>query len=374
MTRYHKRTNGKRAVVAMSGGVDSSVAAMLLAREGYEVIGVTMRLFAAPFEGAGRLSRSCCSLEDVDDARTTCRRIGARHFYLNFEKEFKRHVIDYFVAEYENGRTPHPCIACNDKMKFEFLMRRADAMEADVIATGHYARIAKGQCKFQLLRGADPLKDQSYVLYNLRQEHMAKLRLPIGEFTKDTIRSMARDADLPVADKPDSQDICFVPFGNYREFVEERMQKSAPGEIVDDNGHVLGRHSGVHNFTIGQRKGLPIVKGSTRVSYVYSINSGTGQVRVGPAHLLMRRNALATRVNWIDGESPKTAFPASVRIRYNGREEDAVVIPHNDDARILFSQPMRAITPGQAAVFYDDDRVIGGGVLASHYEQSDESI
>ena len=356
--------NAKRALVAMSGGVDSSVAAALLAREGYDVIGVTMRLFDAPFEGAGRLSKSCCSLEDVEDARATCRIIGAKHYYMNFEKEFQQHVIDYFVGEYRNGRTPHPCLACNDRLKFSFLMDRAELMEADIVATGHYAQIATDDTGHRsLLRGADPLKDQSYVLYTLRQDQLRRLAFPVGGYGKDEIREIARREGLPVADKPDSQDICFIPTGTYREFVAERLDKPMKGVVVDADGNVLAEHEGIHQFTIGQRKGLPIPGGSKRPVYVTSINSKSGTVTVGTVDGLLRDEVYASAVNWIDGHPPMGS-DLTAKIRYRSPEEPASVEMLGPDvARVSFDAPMRACTPGQAIVFYDAERVLGGGFI-----------
>ncbi len=348
----------------MSGGVDSSVAAVLLAREGYEVIGVTMRLFDAPFEGAARLSRSCCSLEDVQDARATCRTIGARHYYVNFEKEFGKHVIDYFVSEYEKGRTPYPCLACNDRLKFHFLMDRAIALGADFVATGHYAQIKSRGGRYRLMRGADRYKDQSYVLYTLTQAQLARLLLPVGGYAKDEIRDLAAAADLPVADKPDSQDICFIPSGGYRKFVETRMSASKPGEIVDSQGRALGRHDGIHAFTIGQRRGLPINGGGKRPLFVTAIDAQSGEVRVGPAEDLLRRTLTASGVNWVSGDVPASPARVSASVRYRGNELDAsVAMTGSDTAIIEFDEPQRAVTPGQAVVFYRGDEVVGGGTI-----------
>ena len=354
----------KRALVAMSGGVDSSVAAALLAREGYDVIGVTMRLFNAPFEGAAKLSKSCCSLEDVEDARATCRIIGAKHYYMNFEKEFQQHVIDYFVGEYRQGRTPHPCLACNDRLKFSFLMDRAELMDADIVATGHYAQIAVEESGHRsLLRGADVTKDQSYVLYNLRQDQLKSLAFPVGGFSKDEIRAIARDEGLPVADKPDSQDICFIPTGTYREFVEERLDAPKAGVVVDEAGNVLAEHDGIHNFTIGQRKGLPMMGGTKGPIYVTSINSKSGKVTVGSVQGLLRDEVYASAVNWIDGVPPSNT-EITAKIRYRSPEEAASVeMVSADVGKVTFSEPMRACTPGQAIVFYDGDRVLGGGFI-----------
>lgn len=354
----------KRVVVAMSGGVDSSVAAYLLAQQGYEVIGVTMRLFAVPDENAARLNRSCCSIEDVDDARAVCRAIGAKHYFLNFEKEFKKHVVDYFVSEYERGRTPHPCLACNDKLKFEFLLQRAKFMDADYVATGHYARISEHDGEWQLKRGVDPGKDQSYVLFTLGQEQLSHLLLPIGEYDKDEIRSIALEAGLLVADKPDSQDICFIPSGDYKAFVEPRLTVRTPGVIVDSDGAVLAKHDGVHRFTVGQRKGLPLPGGSPRPIFVTDIDAEDGRVTVGYAEELMRHRLAAGGVTWVAGEAPSDGSAVEARIRYHGADLPALVHADGDEAVVEFESPQRAITPGQAVVFYDGDRVLGGGMIA----------
>ena len=353
----------KRAVVAMSGGVDSSVAAALLARDGYEVVGVTMRLFNAPNENVARLNKSCCSLEDVEDARAVCRKIGAKHYFLNFEEEFQKHVVDYFVGEYERGRTPHPCLACNDRLKFEFLVRRAELMDADVVATGHYARIREDNGEYKLLAGIDSMKDQSYVLYTLSQEQLSKLALPIGDYSKDEIREVARELGLSIADKPDSQDICFIPDGDYNRFIEPRLKRKAPGDIVDAEGKVLGEHEGIHGFTIGQRKRIPIFNSTPRPMYVTDINAESGQVTVGPAENLMKTRLYASGVNWISGSAPVEPITAEARIRYNGRNTPAKVRSVDGGAEIEFDEPVRAITPGQAVVFYKDDVVLGGGLI-----------
>lgn len=364
MAQIQNGKKKKRAVVAMSGGVDSSVAAALLARDGYDVIGVTMRLFNAPSEKVARLNKSCCSIEDVEDARNVCRKIGAKHYLLNFEEEFQRHVVDYFVSEYERGRTPHPCLACNDRLKFEFLIRRAELMDADMVATGHYARIRHVDGQYELLAGVDGLKDQSYVLYTLSQEQLAKLSLPIGDYSKDEIRDVARELGLAIADKPDSQDICFIPDGDYNRFIEPRLKRKSPGDIVDTEGNVLGNHDGIHGFTIGQRKRLPVVNNTTRPLYVTDINPESGRITVGPAEGLMKTRLYATGVNWVSGTAPVGAIRVEARIRYNGRNAPASVraLP-NKGVEIEFDEPVRAITPGQAVVFYDGEVVLGGGLI-----------
>ena len=348
----------------MSGGVDSSVAALLLARQGYEVIGVTMRLFEAPFEGAGRLSRSCCSLEDVQDARAVCRIIGARHYYMNFEKEFQRHVIDYFVSEYERGRTPFPCLACNDRLKFDFLMNRALVLGADFVATGHYAQ----------LRGSGTgtgSKEERTVRKTSRTSciRSPKINSPICFCRPAVTRRMRFDSwpqtpNLPVADKPDSQDICFISAGNYKEFVELRLESKTPGDVVDGQGRVLGRHDGIHKFTIGQRRGIPLNGGSNRPLFVTRIDASTGTVRVGPAEELAQKELTASGVNWISGVQLATPVRVTASIRYRGREQHALVTPISGDrALITFDAPQRAVTPGQSVVFYRGVEVLGGGVI-----------
>ncbi|MSQ09318.1 MAG: tRNA 2-thiouridine(34) synthase MnmA [Dehalococcoidia bacterium] len=357
----------QRVVVAMSGGVDSSVTAALLARRGCEVIGVTMRLFNAPDETAGRLSKSCCSVQDVEDARAVCRAIGAQHYYLNFEKEFRKHVIDYFISEYERGRTPYPCLACNDRLKFRFLMERSELMDADFVATGHYARIVHEEGRHRLKRAADPSKDQSYVLYGLSQSQMARLMMPVGEFAKAQVRATAREMGLPTADKPDSQDICFIPDGDYREFLGSRLSVTTPGDIVDSAGRVLGSHEGVHMFTIGQRKGIPLQGGTGRAIFVTGVDMESGNVTVGPADELQQSELFASEVNWIAGAIPSSPVEVTARIRYRGAEDRATVTPFagpgGNWAKVRFERPQRAVTPGQAVVFYDGEEVLGGGFI-----------
>jgi tRNA-specific 2-thiouridylase len=355
----------------MSGGVDSSVAALLLARAGYEVVGVTMRLFSPANPAAARLSRSCCSIEDVEDARATCRKIGARHHFMNFEREFKAHVIDYFVGEYERGRTPYPCLACNDRLKFDFLMERAAIFGAEFVATGHYARIARDREACRLLRAVDGAKDQSYVLFRLTQAQLRRTVLPIGDFTKTQVREIARGAGLSVADKPDSQDICFIPDGDYRAFVGGRIGRPKPGNVVDGEGRVLRAHEGVHEFTIGQRRGLGLPGGDGEPLYVTAIDGETATVTVGPAAELDRHELYASDVNWI-GERPPVPIAVDARIRYRGREDRATVTPIGDrGARVEFDRPQRAITAGQAVVFYRGDEVVGGGTIEHGPTRSD---
>ena len=354
--------SNKRVVVAMSGGVDSSVAALLLKRQGYDVVGVTMRLWSVEDESAAPLNKQCCSVEDVQDARRVCDAIGARHYYINFEREFQQHVIDYFVREYDRGRTPHPCLACNDKIKFDFLLRRALFMDADYIATGHYARVCRDGERTRLLKGIDASKDQSYVLFTLRQSELKRLLLPVGEHPKSDIRRIAADAGLPVADKPDSQEICFIPDGDYRKFVGERVTPK-PGELVDTSGNVLGTHPGIQYFTIGQRRGLGLQGNTGEPMYVTSIDAVSNRVVLGCHDDLMRSHLWASRINYLAGEPPDGPTEITAKIRYKASEALATLTPRGDWAELRFLEPQRAVTPGQAVTFYRGEEIIGGGII-----------
>ncbi|PKB64884.1 MAG: tRNA 2-thiouridine(34) synthase MnmA [SAR202 cluster bacterium Io17-Chloro-G3] len=364
-----------RVVVAMSGGVDSSVAALLLKQQNYDVIGVTMRLWSTPeSETTSSQHRGCCSVEEVEDARRVCQILDIPHYFLNFEREFQEHVIDYFVQEYAKGRTPHPCLACNDKIKFNFLLRRALFMEASHIATGHYARISWDNNTWVLYKGLDVTKDQSYVLHTLRQDELSRTLLPLGQYTKTQIRGFARAANFPNADKPDSQEICFIPSGDYRAFVKERLV-SSPGNIVDTSGTVLGTHEGIESFTIGQRRGLGIH--SEVPLFVLRIDSKESIIVVGTADQLFTDTFLASGINYPSG-LPNTAtqnalcneIEITAKIRYKASEAPAVLYPRGTDAYIKFNSPQRAITPGQAVVFYQGDRLLGGGTIESLEESS----
>ena len=344
----------------MSGGVDSSVAAYLLDRGGYDVIGVTMRLWASDDEAISPDHQGCCSIEDIEDARRVCQTIGVPHYVMNVQDEFKSHVMDYFVAEYKRGRTPHPCIACNDRIKFDFLMKRATALDADFVATGHYGRVSCDESGWTLHKGIDESKDQSYVLFGLGQEQLRRVLLPVGHYSKADIRKLAVEGGLHLADKADSQEICFVPTGDYRQFLRKQT-KPQPGEFVDTAGNVLGQHPGIEFFTVGQRRGLGIQKSETL--FVTRIEPDTLRVVLGTAEDLLQSVVRVGKVNYVGGNPPPGPVQVGAKIRYNGGQSDAVLEPDGDAAILRFESPQRAVTPGQAAVFFDGDRVLGGGYI-----------
>ena len=351
----------EKVVVAMSGGVDSSVAALVLKQAGYEMVGVTMKLYDIEQEGTPDYYRGCCTIDDVEDARRVCNRLGISHYVFNLQREFRTFVIDYFCAEYQRGRTPHPCIACNDKIKFNFLLQRARFLGASYVATGHYARIEPGENGLRLLKGNDPGKDQSYVLYGMGQRELAHTLLPVGWYTKEDIRRMAVDAGFPNAEKPDSQDICFIPSGDYRSFLREHVAPK-PGRIVDGAGNVLGEHQGIDHFTVGQRRRLGIP--SQQPMYVTGIDPESNEVVVGPEEELYSDTLWATDVTYVSDREPVAPIDISVKIRYKSPETQATLSPDGGKAMIRFFQPQRAITPGQAVVFYQGDEVLGGGRIS----------
>ena len=352
----------RRVMVAMSGGVDSSVAACLLKSQGYDVVGVTMKLWSDDRSDTLGRSRGCCTIDDVEDARRVCQIIGAPHYVMSFQDEFRAHVIDYFISEYRRGRTPHPCLACNDKIKFDFLMQRANALDVEYLATGHYARLDASSGRPRLLRGVDSRKDQSYVLFGLRPQQMRHLLLPIGGFDKSEIRDIAREAGLPVADKPDSQEICFIPDNDYRAFLAERFAPT-PGEIVDTEGNPVGAHQGIEGFTVGQRRRLGV--NSSQPLYVLSLDKVGNRVVVGPAEGLLRSTLRADGVNYLSGAAPDGPTEVEAKIRYKSEASTATLTPHGTCAELAFREPQRAITPGQAVVFYQGDEVLGGGYIES---------
>ncbi len=351
-----------RVIVGMSGGVDSSVAAALLVQQGYEVIGVTMRLWTLHDRDALPGKQRCCSVEDVDDAVAVAQALDIPHYVLNFERPFREHVVEYFVAEYARGRTPNPCLACNEHIKYRALLDRALALGADYLATGHYARVVHGPDRHRLLRAADARKDQSYVLYTLGQEELGRVLFPIGELTKEEVRRIAVHLRLPVADKPDSEEICFVPGNDYRAFLAERLSPR-PGAIVDiTTGATVGTHPGISAYTVGQRRGLGAF-GAPR--YVVGLEPEQNLVLIGPEEALYTRVLRAERLRFTAGAPPSGPLRVAAKIRYKAPTAPATLTVDGDCATVQFDEPQRAVTPGQAVVFYDGDEVIGGGTIVA---------
>ena len=350
-----------RVVVAMSGGVDSSVAACLLAEAGHDVIGLSMQLYDQ--RSSPDAFGSCCSLDDLYDARRVAAARGFPHYIVNFEREFTETVVKNFVTEYAEGRTPIPCVHCNSDLKFSTLAARASAFDAAAVATGHYARVAFDEeaRRYKLLRSVDGDKDQSYFLFSLTQDQLAHAMFPVGHLTKPEVRAHAARLGLGVAEKPDSHEICFVPDGDAAGFVDRHLpEEDRSGEIVDSSGAVLGRHQGVHRLTIGQRKGLGIATGTPM--YVLKLEPADARVVVGPREELGGRALMAERVSWIAGAAPDGPQRLSARIRHRHTDAAATVTPDGPShASVEFDEPQTAITPGQAVVFYRGEEVVGGG-------------
>lgn len=355
-----------KALIAMSGGVDSSVAAYLMRQAGYDCVGAMMRLFDG--DDAGRES-SCCSLEDAEDARAVAFRLGIPFNVFNFTGDFKAQVIDRFIDAYERGLTPNPCIDCNRFLKFERLFRRANELGCDYIVTGHYARIEQSGDRYLLKKALDVSKDQSYVLYAMTQEQLAHTKFPLGETEKTETRRIAQEQGFCNARKKDSQDICFVPDGDYAKVIEDYTGKRyAPGRFVDRNGKTLGEHGGLIRYTVGQRKGLGI--SASEPLYVCEKRTKENEVVLGPNEALYQKAFEVGDFNWIAFENPPDKTRAKVRIRYHQHEQWATVLSTGDrNVHIEFDEPQRAVAPGQAAVVYDGDIVLGGGIISADKEE-----
>lgn len=351
-----------KALIAMSGGVDSSVAAFLMKEKGYDCIGCTMKLYNNE-DAAISSSRTCCSLDDVEDARSVAYKLDMPYYVFNFTEDFREKVIDKFVDSYLSGITPNPCIDCNRYMKFEKLYKRAKLIDCDYVVTGHYARIEREGKRYVLKKALDETKDQSYVLYDMTQEQLAHTMFPLGSLRKTQTRQIAEENGFINAKKLDSQDICFVPEGNYGEVIEHYVGKKAePGKFINTEGKVIGEHKGIIYYTIGQRRGLGI--SSDEPLYVCKISAKDNTVTLGSQEALFSKEVTVRDFHWISGEQPQKAIRCKVKIRYRHAEQPAVVNPVGEgQVHILFREPQKAITPGQSVVLYDGDTVLGGGII-----------
>lgn len=350
----------KRILVAMSGGVDSATTAAILKNQGHEVIGVTMQLW-----DYGEAEGGCCSADEVCDARRVAHDLGIPHYVVNYMDEFRRFIVSDFVEKYENGKTPVPCILCNQFMKFDFLLNRALELGADSLATGHYARILKNgnDNRLTLAKGVDENKDQSYFLFTLKNEHLKRLMFPLGDKTKPEVREIARSLGVKTASKSESMGVCFITGSSYREFLEPYTKKGREqGDILDTEGNYLGQHDGISNYTVGQRRGLGIAAG--KPMYVVKVDPKNNIIVLGEEKDLYRSGLKANNISWVNPpDSGEIRVKAKIRYRHNGDKATVTIAPDNT-ARIFFDEPQRAITPGQAVVFYNEEKLLGGGWIS----------
>lgn len=342
-----------KIMVAMSGGVDSSVAALLLKRQGNEVTGVTMCLGVKTEDEA-----KCCGLAAIEDARRVCDKLGIGHYVLDFSVQLEAKVIDDFVKEYSKGRTPNPCVQCNKHLKFDQLLKKAIGLGFEGLATGHYAKVEQENGKWLLKKSKDRHKDQTYFLYCINKDDLSRIYFPLAEYTKDEVRALAKQADLPVADKAESQDICFVPEGDYPEFLKDRVKNIPKGDIVDTAGKILGRHKGLFHYTIGQRAGLGIAVG--KPCYVVELDAENNRLIVGAKEDLRCKGLEASQANWLAGEIP---LELEAKIRYAHKAASCKIIKKDDSFSLIFDQPQESITSGQSVVIYAGDVVVGGGII-----------
>ncbi len=348
-------SNRPKILLGMSGGVDSSVAAYLLLKEGYDVVGITLEMYE---------DENCNNSKSINDAKNVCSTLNIPHYVFSVKNDFKKYILDYFISEYESGRTPNPCVVCNRYVKFEGLIQKAKELGIEYISTGHYAVIKKKKDRHLLLKGKDETKDQSYFLYNLTQQQLSKTVFPLGKYMKKEVRDIAKRIGLPTADKPDSQEICFIKNDDYRGFLNKNSKQKLPqGEFVDIDGNILGYHKGISQYTIGQRRNLGIVTG--KAMFVLDIDYDNNQIILGSNENLFSQELVATNMNWILFDKLEKEMKVKAKVRYRAKESEAIITPMQENrVKVEFKSPQRAITKGQAIVFYKRNNVVGGGIIS----------